>query len=210
MKITGGMAELIGALIGDGYIYRSHRKYQVGFVGSPFTDKEYFEKLKSLILNEWKKDAKIKLRERGLRMVIDSKKICTFLIDDLRIAHGEGKCEKVKIPDKILEDWNLTKNTIRGIVDTDGSVFVARKPGVEKYPSIEITTTSKELAGQLRDVLINKGFRVANIWTNKSKTNKRIAYRIPLNGKENIKKWLNEIGFSNPYKQRRAISYIRQ
>lgn len=208
MKITEGIAELIGALIGDGYIYRSHRKYQIGFVGSPKTDRDYFEKLKQLVLDEWKKNAKIKFRARGLRMVIDSKEICDFLINELGIAHGEGKCERVKIPEEIFKDWKLVKNTIRGIVDTDGSVFVAKKPGVEKYPSIEITTTSKELAQQLRDILIKKDFRVANIWKDRH-AQKRIAYRVPLNGKENIKKWIDEVGFSNPYKLNRAISYIK-
>ena len=209
MKITEGVAELIGALIGDGYIYRSHRKYQIGFVGSPFTDKEYFERLQQLILNEWKKNAKIKLRFRGLRMVIDSKEICKFLIEELGIAHGEGKCERVEIPQQILKNWKLVRNTIRGIVDTDGSVFVAKKPGVEKYPSIEITTTSKNLAEQLKNLLVNRGFRVAKVWASKSKTSKRTAYRVPLNGKENIKRWIKEIGFSNPYKLNRALSYIK-
>ncbi len=169
MKITKGMAELIGALIGDGYIYRSHRKYQIGFVGSPITDKEYFKKLQYLIFSEWKKKAKIKFRERGIRMVIDSKEIAIFLIEELKIPHGEEKCEKVEIPEEIVANWELAKNTIRGIADTDGSVFVAKKPGIEKYPSIEITTTSKKLAEQIKDILVKRGFRVAKIWSYKSK-----------------------------------------
>jgi hypothetical protein len=55
MKISEDTAELIGALIGDGYIYNRNGKYQIGFVGSPLTDVEYYEKLKNLILSEWKK-----------------------------------------------------------------------------------------------------------------------------------------------------------
>jgi len=207
MKITEGIAELTGALIGDGYIYRNHRKYQIGFVGNPKTDREYFKKLQKLILEEWKKKAKIKFRERGIRIVIDSKEICEFLINELKIPHGEGKCEKVKIPEEILEDWRLVRNTIKGIVDTDGSVFVAKKPGIECYPSIEITTTSKVLARQLREILVKKNFRVAKIWSYKSKTSKRTAYKVPLNGKENIRKWINEIGFSNISKLKKAINY---
>ena len=207
MKITEGLAELIGALIGDGYIYRSHGKYQIGFVGSPKTDREYFQRLQELILKEWSKNAKIKFRERGLRMVINSKEICSILIDKLGIPHGEGKCEKVEIPKEIIKNWSLVKNTIRGIVDTDGSVFVAKKPGVEKYPSIEITTTSKKLAEQVRAVLLKRNFRVANIWAHKPKSGGRIVYRVPLNGKANIRKWIKEIGFSNPYKLNRAINY---
>lgn len=209
MIISKDFAELIGALIGDGHIYRRNRKYQIGFTGNPITDKKYFEYLKKLILKEWNKNAKIKKRGRGIRMVIDSKEICNLLIDVVGIPHGEGKCEKVFIPHEIFRDWKLCKRTIRGIVDTDGTVFVARKPRVEKYPSIEIATSSKLLAKQIKEVLQKQGFRVAKIWGSKSKNSKRITYRVPLNGKTNLNKWVEEIGFSNPYKMNRAISYLK-
>lgn len=203
-KITPELAELIGVLIGDGYIYRSHRKYTVGFVGSPKTDREYYVKLQRLVFSVWNKKVQIKERENGLRITFNSKEIVSFLINDLGIPHGEGKCEKVIIPNKIINNWNLARHTIRGIVDTDGSIFTAKKPGSPNYPSIEITTTSHNLALQLRKILIKNGFNVAKIWKYKSKLSKRTAYKIPLNGRENIKRWLNSIGFSNPYKENRA------
>jgi hypothetical protein len=165
--------------------------------------------LKELILQEWQKEAKINHRERGLRMIINSKEICESLINDLKIPHGEGKCEKVEIPKAILSDWNLVKYAIRGIMDTDGTIFVSKKPGVEKYPTMEITTPSEILATQLREVLIENGFRVGNIRKSKSKMSKRLAYRVPLYGRENVKRWLNKIGFSNKYKESRAKSYIQ-
>lgn len=209
MKISEGVAELIGVLIGDGYIYNRNGKYQIGFVGSPLTDKEYYEKLQELILSEWEKQARIKLRERGIRIVINSKKICNFLINELGIQNGSEKCKRIKIPEKIRENWKLVRNTLRGIADTDGSVFAARKPGIEHYPSIEITTSSRVLAEQIREILSRKGFRVANIWQYKSKLSRRTTYKVPLNGKKNLKKWINEIGFSNPYKLNRATKYLK-
>ena len=209
MKITKGTAEIIGALIGDGYLYRRNRKYQIGFVGSPKTDIELFERLQELIKKEWKKDAKIKNRAKGLRIVINSKEICNFLINELNIPCGSGKCEAVKIPSQFLSDWNLTKYIIRGIMDTDGTVFVSKKPGVERYPTMEITTTSKVLANQLRDILLKQGFRVGNIRASTSKLSRRIAYRVPLYGKDNIRKWISKIGFSNKYKMERALNYIQ-
>ena len=209
MEITKGTAELIGVIIGDGHIYRKNRKYQIGITGSPITDKEYFEILKDLIFREWKKEVKIKFRERGLRIVFDSKKICNFLINDLNFPHGKGKGERVEIPKIIFDDLNLVKHTIRGITDTDGSVFVSRKPGIEKYPCIEITTTSKNLANQLKLVLTEIGFRVT-LRSHKPKIpSSLIVYRIALNGKKNLEKWIKEIGFSNSYKQDRALDYLK-
>lgn len=209
MELTPNLAEIIGILIGDGYIYRKKNKYQIGFVGNPVTDRELFEKLQKMIFSEFNKITKIKLRERGLRLVFNSKEICSFFINDLGIAYGEGKCERVQIPSIILKDWSLLKYTIRGIMDTDGTVFISKKPGIEKYPTIELTTVSHTLANQLRDSLIHRGFRVANIRKSISKMSKRTAYRVPLHGKNNLQKWLNCIGFSNKYKEKRAMDYIQ-
>jgi DNA-binding transcriptional regulator WhiA len=210
MEISPELAELVGALIGDGFIYNNFNKYRIGFTGNQINDKAYFDFLKGLILKVWNKEAKIKERWRGLRIVINSKEAVTFLINELKLPFGEGKCEKVTIPKEIIDDWGLAKYAIRGIVDTDGSVFVAKKPGIDKYPSIEITTVSSKLALQLKNILEKQGFRVAKIWAYKSKFKKgRITYKVPLNGKKNIIKWINEIGFSNPYKLQRAIESIK-
>ena len=209
MKITPRMAEIVGIYIGDGHIYRKGNKFQIGFTGSPKTDVELFEKIKELIKKEWGKDVKFKVRERALRIVFRSKQISDFLIKELELPYGRGKCEKVKIPEKISNNWNLLRYTIRGIMDTDGTIFVSKKPRVEKYPTIEITTTSKRLAEQLREKLLERGFRLGNIRRIMSKSSKLPAYRVPLYGKENVKKWLKEIGFSNKYKLERAKSYIQ-
>lgn len=208
MKLTPQTAEIIGAIIGDGYIYRKNRKYQIGIVGSPITDKEYFEKLKQLILEEWNKEVHAKFRFRGLRMVFNSKEICEFLIGDLNLPHGKGKGQRVIIPEKIVSNSKLINHALRGIVDTDGSVYAAKKPGVEKYPSIEITTTSENLANQLIEILTKMNFR-ARMRIEKRKNPRGFpSYRIALHGKENLRKWIDEIGFSNPYKKQRAISYL--
>lgn len=204
------LAELVGILIGDGYIYCKNNHYQVGVVGHPVTDKEYFEKIRRLIRKVWNKEVKIRERFRGLRLTFSSKSIVMELINDIGLPYGHGKGKKVTIPTKIFNDWNLARHTIRGIVDTDGSIFTSNKPGSPNYPSIEITTTSKELALQLKSLLTNKGFRVANIWSYQSKLGTCPTYRVPLNGYKNVEMWLNEIGFTNPYKLNRAKEIINR
>lgn len=209
MKITPEMAELVGIYIGDGHIYRKGNKFQIGFTGNPRTDTELFERLKELIKKEWKKDVKFKIRADGLRMIFRSKEISDFLIKRLGLPYGKGKCERVIIPKEIFDNWDLSKHAIRGIMDTDGTVFISKKPRIEKYPTMEITTTSFNLAKQLRDILITQTFRVGNIRKSTSKLSKLPAYRVALYGKENVRKWLKEIGFSNKYKLERAENYIK-
>jgi hypothetical protein len=204
-KLSDSECELIGAIIGDGHIHKKHPKYYVGITGNIKTDKEYFNKLSDLINKTWDKNPQIKTRERGLRLRFYSKQIVRRLTEKFDLPFNFGKCYKVKIPSEIALNWNFAKHTIRGIVDTDGSIFTANKPGSPNYPSIEITTSSKGLARQLRGILIIQGFKVAKIWKYKSKA---FTYKIPLNGKKNLKKWVEEIGFSNPYKLERAIKAL--
>ncbi|MDO8563492.1 MAG: LAGLIDADG family homing endonuclease [Nanoarchaeota archaeon] len=209
MQLNENTAELIGAIMGDGNIYRRFNKYRIGFTGHPVTDKLYFEYLKKLIKLEMQKEGRIVDRKNSIQMVVNSKENCLFLINDMKILSGKEKSLKALIPQPIKDDWNLMKRFIRGIVDTDGSVFAVRKPRVEKYPSIEITTINKPLAGDIKSALESNGFRVSEIWSFKQKLSKNLGYRFGLNGKVQLKKWINEIGFSNPYKFERAISYLK-
>jgi len=211
MKITPELAELVGVIMGDGYIYSNYGTHQVGIVGSPETDREYFEKIKELIKKIWDKEVRIKIGGRGLRIIISSKEIAQLLINNFDIPSGK-KSDKIFICDRIAKDWDLTKHAIRGLVDTDGSVFVSKKPGVEKYPTIELNTTSKKLAMQLKEILESQGFRVTKIWGRipKGQEHCLTEYKVCLNGQNNLKKWINEIGFSNPYKLERALSYLKK
>ncbi len=78
MKITQGKVEIVGIYIGDGYIYKSANKFQIGFVGSPLTDVSLFERLKGLMRKEWNKEVSFKVRDNGLRMVFRSKEVSDF------------------------------------------------------------------------------------------------------------------------------------
>ena len=209
-KIPDGECELIGALIGDGNIYTKSGKYQIGFTGHKIKDFEYFHFLKKLIKENWDKEVTVKIRENGARIQFYSKPTVKRLTEKFKVPCNEGKCWKVVIPEMIAQDWNLAKFAIRGIADSDGSVFTAKKPGSPNYPSVEITTTSINLAEQIRRILLSRGFRVANIWKYKSKLAVRDAYKVPLNGKENLRKWMDEIGFSNPVKRDIAFKALGQ
>ncbi len=203
------ISELIGIIIGDGNLDNCQKHYRIGITGDPINDKEYFFYIQSLIKKIWNKDVKIAHRGLGIRIVVNSKSAFAEITQKYGLPIGEGKCHKVIIPKVIEKDWNHAKHTIRGIVDTDGSIFVANKSGCPNYPSIEITTTSIKLAEQLRSILLSNGFRVANIWCDRPRTpNSLPSYKVPLNGKENVRKWLDEIGFSNPVKRRKAEKAI--
>jgi hypothetical protein len=200
--------ELIGAIIGDGYISLAGGKYAIGFTGHPEDDVEYYKYLSSLIENVWDKKITAKVRLRGLRMAFGSKDICLHLINEVGLGHGENKSISAKIPDGIFSDWSLLRFVVRGIADTDGSVFFSKKPGVEKYPAIELTTCSLTLAKQLREALLCRGFRVTKLRSYSSKLSSNLTYKVCLYGKANLAMWVAKIGFSNPYKLARAKALL--
>ena len=207
-KITALECELIGAIIGDGHIHKKESKYYVGITGNIKTDREYFNTLSVLSKKVWNKTPQIRNRAGGIRLRFYSKAIVTRLIKKFGLPFNSGKCYRVKIPKMIASNWKYAKHAIRGIVDTDGSVFTANKPGSPNYPSIEITTASRLLAEQLKDILTKQEFRVAKIWNYTSKLSVLPAYKVPLNGRKNLEDWISKIGFSNPHKLRIALNAL--
>ncbi len=207
--MNDNLAELIGFIIGDGFLDNYQKHYRIGFVGDPIKDKEYFEYIQGLIKKVWNKQPRIFLHKRGIYMIVNSKDAFLELTQKYGLPIGEGKCEKVTIPKEILNNWNLAKHTIRGIVDTDGTVFVSNKPRSPNYPSIEISTCSLKLAQQLKGILSDKDFKVANIRRYQSKKkNRRPEFKVALYGRENVRKWLNKIGFSNTIKRKKAENAV--
>lgn len=199
------LAELIGIILGDGNLSNPKNHYRIGFTGDPIRDREYFDYIKELIRIVWNKDARIFRDGRAIRIVINSKQVFLNLTQKHKLPVGDGKSYKVIIPEGIVNQWGLAKHTIRGFVDTDGSIFTANKRGSPNYPSIELNTCSFGLALQLRDVLTAHGFRVNKIREDLHKKNlKGPCYKVVLNGYENVAKWLFHIGFSNPVKKRKA------
>ena len=194
--VSEELCELIGIIIGDGCLSNASKRYTIEITGSP-KEQEYLENHVRHLLNKFSgKQPKVLLRERALRLRIESKIFFTSLIIEIGLIHGRNKAKRIFIPDVILKDgWNHTKYVLRGIVDTDGSVFTSDKPGSPDYPSIEITTISKKLASQLFRILKMRGFRVT-VRNYKPKHGER-TFKVGLNGYKMIEKWNKEIGFSN-------------
>lgn len=202
------LAEFIGIVIGDGYLYNNKRKYTIGIVGNPKTDLEYFLKIQKLVSELFNIKTKIKTVGRGLRLIFGSKGVFYFLTIIIGLDYGAGKCKKTKIPSIIFENDKLTNSVIRGIFDTDGTIFTSYKKGAPNYPCIELTTTSLGLAKQVRSLLIKKGFRVASIRGYKYTNGKLLSYKVSLYGKKNMELWSKKINFSNPLKYNKLLRII--
>ena len=199
------LSELIGIIIGDGNIYYKpdKRKYYFEITGDPKLEKSYFDYISKLVQSLLGKKPTIRTQNRGLKLRLYSKNFVEFLIKELGIPHGRDKGTMVKIPDRFIsQEWKILKMCIRGIADTDGSLFLSKKGNNLNYPCIEIVTTSKPLAFQLKTLLSNK-FRIG--FRKYSRGEFRKQYILSVNGDNMVNQWIEDIGFSNQRKSDKII-----
>ena len=130
---------------------------------------------------------------------IISKKVLNFLeLKGMQI----GKKSNLKIPEWIKAKGDYSKSFIRGLFDTDGSLILRKR----KQNSISWGQKDKNLVFDLKSMLEKQGYFVC--YNKEERHDKRgfvsIIHSIRINRKEHIKKFISEIGSSNPYKINRC------
>lgn len=194
MEITPELCEFVGAIIGNGNLWSDGSRFRVELTGDPKLDIQYFNYLSAISNNLFrKKPYALRIHERGLRWRLQSKEAYT-LLQELGIPTGKGKSHKITIPDLILrKGWAYCKWTIRGIMDTDGTLFFSKKTYPQPiYPTIELRTCNVELAKQLKTLLVMNGFRA------RMRGDQKEGFHVALHGTAMLTNWANHIGFSNP------------
>jgi len=184
-------SELIGAIIGDGGIRFAPKfhQYYVEMTGNKKYEREYFQYLADLFMQEFNLTSNIREDKRALRLRVYSKDLVLWL-RSFNLPYNKEKCKNIFIPEEILKNTDFLTSCIRGITDTDGSLFFANKGYRKDYPTVEISTTSNVLAFQIRDAL-------KDIFGNFTQGSFHKIYRISINGDKMLEKWMATIGFSN-------------
>ena len=196
-KLNKETCEIIGAFIGDGYMWsygKNKNKAAVGFVGHKIDDEDYIKiYLKKIIIKNFpKSNPRIYYRtdEKTIRLIDYSGEIANFLKE---MGFNPGKKTKtVKIPEIIIKNKNLVNFTLRGIYDTDGCVFFDQRKAYSKpYPRVVLESYSSSLITQIHNLLSDK----FKIYLNKRKS--RDGQIIEIYGHQQLEKFLKHIGFSN-------------
>ena len=188
--------ELIGIILGDGYIYNYPAKgvYGLEIAGNAEEDQEYFLKISSFIENLIGKKPRITIKNhklgKSLKLVVYSKKFAEHLVSDIGIT-CKNKTFEGAIPKKFL-DWEYSKHILRGLFETDGSLYFSKIKGLSCYPRVEIKTSSIILAGQIKNILEQKNFKPHTRTNNHDKT-----IGVYISGKSMLEKWVAEIGFGS-------------
>jgi len=204
-ELTPELAEFIGIVIGDGNIYTKDR-FELTIVGHMQEDKEYHEKIISKLFKDLfniNVKSEVKYFKNGTcrRTRIKSKAVISFLIRTIGLK--SGKKQEVEIPKQIKNSENeeVIYSFIRGLADTDFTIkFKTRYKKKNYYPIIIGNLSDKKLVYQLKSLLEKIGFH-SHIENRKTYDDIRkknyFTYAINIVGKENLKKWMQKIGFKN-------------
>ena len=209
--MTKELAELIGTFIGDGHadIYQSNGSIhsEIKFCGHRTEDVEYYKKCVNMVFKNLF-NVELNLRtysyKNGSSLVasIDSKAILSFLSKVLNLPIG-NKVSISKIPKCVESATDEIKTMfIRGLADTDFCITFKKKyRDNHYYPVISVAQKSKRMIQDLEFLLDSLGFSLYtqyNVVFNDRRGFKTTTHRIYISGRENLAKWINLIGFSNP------------
>ncbi|MDE1874326.1 MAG: hypothetical protein KGI04_04410 [Candidatus Micrarchaeota archaeon] len=118
--------------MGDGNLWTDGSRYRIDMTGNFKNDKTYFLYLRSKMADLFDKEPyQIKSRHfdghNWIVLRLQSKEAFNTLTK-LGIPHGAGKARAIRIPSAIIKKgWKYSKCTIRGLWDTDGTVFFSKK-----------------------------------------------------------------------------------
>ncbi len=189
-KKDNKLAEFIGIMLGDGNIYVSVKDgiYQIKVTTNSVTDREYLLNfVKPLFEGLFKVKGNITFekKRKGINLRVASMKIVLFL-NSLGLPSGDKIYNQVTIPKWIKINRGLLIACLRGLFDTDGTVFHPNKNS-ENWV-IGFKNYNLGLLKEVRESLILFGFHPTNI------TGKAIF----ITRKEEARLFTQKIGFNNP------------
>jgi hypothetical protein len=186
-------AELIGLHIGDGTLYLVNKKYPVWELRGGLDEKEFYDgHILSLITSLFGALFKTKIRSTSNRRfcygIQSSRKEITSFFISKGLTPGT-KVYTASIPRTIKDGSRENKIAVlRGLFDTDGCVRFQKINGGAKhtYPNIEWGLASYELAKDIKQLLLELGFRCKLFKSG-------IYHKVTLNGDMEVSRFFNLI-----------------
>ena len=181
------LAAFIGIMLGDGGF---HSKYQFTISFNYKTDREFAEYVARLIKRLFNVGYKI-IREKdnlGADIIVSSRSVVDFLLKQGLKAGNKIK-NQVDIPAWIKKNKEFRKVCIRGLFDTDGSLYGHRYKVNNKwyeYLKLDFTSCSKPLLGSVYAILSDLGIKSS-----------LKGVHISVSAKADVNRYLATVGSSN-------------
>jgi hypothetical protein len=183
------ISELSGIMLGDGGI----SDYQVIITLNSVDDSEYVLFVKNLIENLFGITPSLYYRKTAsaVHIVVSRKGLVEFLVNTCGLVKGHKIKNQASIPDWIKNSTELEIACIRGLIDTDGSIFNHRyysKAKEYSYKKLSFTSVSKPLLLSAYDILRKMEFN-CRLGSN---------HDLRIDSVSDMKKYFEVIGSHNP------------
>lgn len=113
------LAELCGILLGDGGI----TSFQFNITLNKFVDKEYSDFVEKLLFKVFKEHPYVKERKNVIVLILSGVNLVEAL-EKVGLKRGNKVAHQVAIPGWILKNNKYAKACLRGLMDTDGCVYL--------------------------------------------------------------------------------------
>ena len=213
-KLNEDLAELYGAMIGDGCLSNYLSNYEkreifCTLITGHTHDYHYYKKiLQPIMLNEFGIKGCIRFRSdcNATRFETTFKSVFDFFKES---GFPVGLKKNLFIPNAIIHDNNLSIACIRGIFDTDGSIYSRYSKRYSNhlrhynYLVIQFKLKSKEVINQIKLILDRN-----NIKTTKIGDLQNMYYVVRITSQESIHKFMELVKPSNKYHTARYLNKI--
>ncbi len=181
------LAELVGAILGDGTI----TKYQLILFSNLKDEKEYALYLGSLVERLFGTPPAIHITEAFsiIRVISSRRQIIDYLLS-IGLSLGNKVKNQVGVPRWIEENPKYMSKCLRGLVDTDGCVYIDNHTVKgKKYSSlcIAFTNASTPLLDFVEKAMFSMGYHPT-----------RFGRHIRLRIRAEVLNYAEKVGFSNP------------
>ncbi|HIG96008.1 TPA: hypothetical protein HA249_03930 [Candidatus Woesearchaeota archaeon] len=171
-KKNPALAEFVGIMMGDGTV----STYHIGITLNATDDAEYVVFVMKLIKKLFGVHPKIyKRKDKNAVVITVARKLLVEYLHSLGLPIGNKIKQGLNIPTWILNNPEYARACLRGLMDTDGSVFTHTYKSKEKiyhYKKLSFTSASPALLASVQEILTQN-----NIQAHISKTNLRIGTR---------------------------------
>lgn len=156
-RFSVDLAEFVGMVIGDGGL----TKYQLKITTNA-KEKAYVAYQKRLIKKIFGINPSEHLRENSyINVEVSRKKLVDFCKDIIGLSPGDKLKQGLDVPLWIKNNSDYQKCCLRGLIDTDGSLFYEKhkiKGKIYQYPRLNFVSCSPALIKSVFDMFYNLGF----------------------------------------------------
>lgn len=206
LKATPELASLFGYVLGDGHVKKN--KVQFCYVNK---SKDLVEHITSCVKQTFDIEPAINFSEKYQLYFVYSPTVVARILIMLGAPVSRKTIQKIMLPDWVTKGSQEVKRAfIRALFDDEGWVGITQGSfaiGFGQNKRRDLIESHKKYLEQIRHIIQEIGIQPSEIFQKSEKEN-FIQLGFKIVGRENIKNFLDEVGFNHKLKQEKLLRII--